>query len=524
MNPYDALPYTAWVQPYTCPARIAAVASLHGLVPYDTATARVLEIGCADGTNLIAMATARPGLRCVGVDYSAVQIEAGRKVVDGIGANNVDLRVASIEAIDASYGEFDLIVCHGVWSWVSPAMRAAILRVCAERLAPSGIAYVSYNTLPGWYSRLPFRDAMLAAAGDGTPLSRVQRGRALIDAIAQHAPEHTGEWRARAQKQKERFEGYPDEYLFHEYLAEYNEPVYFKDFVKQSEDAGLAWLGEAELHLDMVGEPYPGAPGDRIGDEQHADYFRNMGFRKSLLVKKGVATRRTLASGIDALSFMGRFSTPDGEPADLTQGVGVAYAGRNEQPLMTDLALLKGAVAVLTDAFPCSVSFPDLVDLARERVGDEPNPNDTQRLREELFQCFAAGVLDAWVGDDAFAAEISNRPVASAFARWHAAKSPWVPTLRHDGTKLTDFARFLLPLLDGEHDGAAMVRAVSRAVVDGKLALEGSEGLALDDPQLEEPAGQATLVAMEAIYEASLNNHTPVPVPGRPGSRATSPA
>lgn len=503
MNPYDALPYTAWVQPYTCPARIAAVASLHGLVPYDTATARVLEIGCADGTNLISMATARPGLRCVGVDPSAVQIDHGRRVVDAIGATNVDLRVASVDDIDASYGDFDLIICHGVWSWVSPAVRKAILRVCAERLAPTGIAYVSYNTLPGWYGRLPFRDMMLAAAGEGTPLSRVQRARAIVDAVAEHAPEHTAEWRARAQKQKERFAGYPDEYLFHEYLAEHNEPVYFRDFVKQSEEAGLSWLGEAELHLDMVGAPYPGSPGDRLGDEQHADFFRNMSFRKSLLVKQGVPTRRTRADGVEALSFMGRFNVPDGE-VDLTQGVGVAYSGRNEQPLMTDQALLKGAVAVLNDAFPCSVSFPDLVALARERVGDEPNANDAQRLGEELFQCFAAGVLDAWVGDDAFAAEVGNRPVASAFARWHAASSPWVPTLRHDGTRLDDVARFILPLLDGEHDGTAMVRAVCRAVADGKLALEGAEGLAVDAPRLEELAGQATLAAMETLYEASL--------------------
>ncbi len=502
MNPYDALPYTAWVQPYTCPARIAAVASLHGLVPYDTATARVLEIGCADGTNLIAMATARPGLRCVGVDPSAVQIEHGKRVVDGIGASNVDLRVASVDDIDASYGEFDLIICHGVWSWVSPELRKAILRVCAERLTPTGLAYVSYNTLPGWYGRLPFRDMMIAAAGEGTPLTRVQRARAMVDAVAEHAPEHTGDWRARVQKMKERFAGYPDEYLFHEYLAEHNEPVYFRDFVKQSDEAGLSWLGEAELHLDMVGEPYPGSPGDRLGDEQHADFFRNMGFRKSLLVKKGVPTRRTRADGVEALSFMGRFTSES--EIDLTQGVGAVYAGRNEQPLMTDQALLKAAVAVLNDAFPCSVSFADLVGFARERTGEEPNPNDAARLGDELYRCFAAGVLDAWVGPDAFAAEVGNRPVASAFARWHAANSPWVPTLRHDGTRLSDVARYLLPLLDGEHDGAAMVRAIARACSDGKLAIEGTEGLTTEDPHLEELAGKATMAAMEVLYESAL--------------------
>src|SRR4051812_23249973 len=53
---YDEVPYESHPYPQTHPSRLAAVATLFGLRPPPVETARVLELGCAAGGNLIPMA------------------------------------------------------------------------------------------------------------------------------------------------------------------------------------------------------------------------------------------------------------------------------------------------------------------------------------------------------------------------------------------------------------------------------------------------------------------------------------
>ena len=122
---------------------------------------RVLELGCASGDNLIPMAIELPNARFVGIDLSERQIEQGRQSVAALGLANIDLRRVNIANVDASWGTFDYILCHGIYSWVPAPIREKLLAICRENLAPTGIAFVSYNTLPGWHMRGMIRDMMV---------------------------------------------------------------------------------------------------------------------------------------------------------------------------------------------------------------------------------------------------------------------------------------------------------------------------------------------------------------------------
>ena len=82
---------------------------------------RVLELGCASGGNLIPMAMDFPDSEFLGIDLSARQIEAGKVHLANLKPRNIELRAASIMDVDAGYGQFDYIICHGVFSWVPPA-------------------------------------------------------------------------------------------------------------------------------------------------------------------------------------------------------------------------------------------------------------------------------------------------------------------------------------------------------------------------------------------------------------------
>src|SRR3954453_15379160 len=95
-NPYDEVPYSNHPYAQTHPDRLATVAILHGLEPPDPVRARVLEIGCGAGGNLLAMAAATPGIRAVGVDLAAAAIEDGRATAAAVGLENIELRQADV--------------------------------------------------------------------------------------------------------------------------------------------------------------------------------------------------------------------------------------------------------------------------------------------------------------------------------------------------------------------------------------------------------------------------------------------
>ena len=84
--PYSKFPYVQ-----THPDRLATLAVLHGLRPAPPPTARVLELGCGAGGNLLPMAYAEPGLTAVGVDYAAGAIADGRTTATALGLTNVTL-------------------------------------------------------------------------------------------------------------------------------------------------------------------------------------------------------------------------------------------------------------------------------------------------------------------------------------------------------------------------------------------------------------------------------------------------
>src|SRR5688572_1513027 len=120
---YDEVPYSSYPYPQSHPNRLAVIATLFGMAPADVEKCRVLELGCASGGNLIPLAVEFPGSSFIGVDLSSRQIEEGVKTVKALNPTNIELRAASITDVEPSWGTFDYIICHGVYSWVPPAVR-----------------------------------------------------------------------------------------------------------------------------------------------------------------------------------------------------------------------------------------------------------------------------------------------------------------------------------------------------------------------------------------------------------------
>ena len=157
---YDEFPYKTVPFAQTHPDRLATLAWLFGLEPTPIERCRVLELGCSSGGNLIPMAATLPHSEFIGIDFSAVQISQGAADVAALGLANVRLLQIDLRDFGEVFGSFDYIVAHGVYSWVPNDVQEKMLDICARQLSPSGVAYISYNTLPGWRLRGAVRDVM----------------------------------------------------------------------------------------------------------------------------------------------------------------------------------------------------------------------------------------------------------------------------------------------------------------------------------------------------------------------------
>jgi tRNA G46 methylase TrmB len=88
---YDEIPYASLVYADTHPNKLATLATLFGLNPPAVKTSRILELGCGDGTNLIAIAQTLPQAQCWGIDAAIKQIQAGQNQAKQLALSNVKL-------------------------------------------------------------------------------------------------------------------------------------------------------------------------------------------------------------------------------------------------------------------------------------------------------------------------------------------------------------------------------------------------------------------------------------------------
>ncbi len=290
---YDEAPYESYAHPQSAPGQLAAIAWTFGLDPPDVNDARVLEIGCAAAGNLIPFAATHPLARAVGIDLSGVQIEHGRRQVRALGLDNVELVHSDIADVDLeAIGQFDFVICHGVYSWVPEHVQEAILTACGQLLSPAGVAYVGYNTYPGWKAREIVRDAMLLSVGDNTAIDeKLRRARSMVDFLQKVAQPDSVLARALNDYQLIAA-GAGDYYLLHEELEIFNSPCYFRDFVDRARAHGLDYLAEAKPEYSFASNYGPTVvdhlldyADDQILLEQQLDFVVNRHFRQTLLVR-----------------------------------------------------------------------------------------------------------------------------------------------------------------------------------------------------------------------------------------------
>lgn len=498
---YDEVPYESKPFAQSHPDRLATVATLLGLQPPPVDRCRVLELGCASGGNILPMALGLPNSKFVGIDLSSRQIEAAQARADRLGLKNVELKQLSITDIDTSFGEFDYIISHGIYSWVPPPVQDHLLTVSARNLAPNGIAYVSYNTYPGWHMRGMIRDMMLYHGRHfPDPQVRIDQARALIDFLSQAVAPQKQAYGLLLQEELQILRDKRDPYLIHEYLEDVNDPIYFYQFVERAWAKGLQYLGEAQLGA-MAMTNFPPeieqtlrrlSP-DLIHAEQYMDFLRNRMFRQSLLCHQGVPIQFVIQARRLAGLYISTQARPVSQRPDLRsdQVEHFRREGDEGMTLSSRSPLMKAAMTHLAAVYPRRVQFEELATRARALVGTgsaPPNPEEEQRtLGGRLLSCYlSSNLLEFSVLPPSFAVEVGETPVASPLARIEAERNITVTNLRHELVRLNDLERRLIHHLDGQHDRTALLDELGTLAAAGTLAVEKDGQRVTDPPRIRQ--------------------------------------
>ena len=444
MSRYDEFPYRGGVSVRAHPWRIGALARLHGLTPPAPEAARVLELGCGDGINLLSIAKTLPGSRCLGIDVSAGAIAEAEAVRDEAGIDNCELRVEDLLHVGSeSLGAADYVIAHGLISWVPGPVRERALELAAAALAPGGLLFVSYNALPGWHGLAAAREiARAAIAREGAGEDPLRSQEAAIAAVGEALELHGADdaYAANLRVALGRYGGTDPVILFHDDFAALCEPLALADVADAAAAAtGLAYLGEAAPEhwwsVRLSGhdaERIRGAGSDAFARQKAADLASGVTFKTSVFVK-GEAPD----SEPDPLAALALHVRPLPEIVLPTEGMA---------PAVTEIA---EAVAALGPLGGQAQAAADSTGIAAETAG------------AALLRLAADGRVDLTLVGPTFSVEPGERPRASALARVLATRGELVPTLTHEYVRLGDDAtRALLQQLDGdrEHETALVTQ------------------------------------------------------------------
>jgi SAM-dependent methyltransferase len=291
---YEQQPYPNGVFQFTHPAHVGALAKLYGHpgTP-DPARARVLDVGCGQGANLLRIARDLPGADCLGLDLAGVHIdEANRQAADA-GRNNVRFVRADILEHDFSGQCFDYIIAHGFFAWVPDEVRERLLSLCRDHLAQNGVAVLSYNCLPGWSTRTGLRLLMqMENEVLGSSGRELLRGAERVSGFfSKTIPAVTQLPHARLlESEIENLRRKEADIVLHDELEPLNEPLYLLQFAQSAQSHDLAYVGDTSLLTDWL-EIYPREIKlalaeyrmSRMQGLQYVDFLMNRDFRRSII-------------------------------------------------------------------------------------------------------------------------------------------------------------------------------------------------------------------------------------------------
>lgn len=487
---YDTTPYAGDPYCLTHPGLLAAYGCVYGLSPTPPESCRVLEMGCGDGGNIIPMAYEFPKSEFIGIDLSPVQIEIGQKGVDSLGLANIHLEPRSITDISDTDGLFDYIIVHGVYSWVPDRVKKKILDVCKNNLVDHGIAYISYNVLPGWYFNQFMRDMMLYRTrhiedpGERTDAA-LELVKTMLDATADSNRFHDVQLRFFGKT----LQSFPDvsSYLLHDYMEADNDPFYFHQFAESLKNKGLQYICDAkqsDFELDRL-PPDTAATFEKVSEntldvEQYVDFLKNTRFRRSLVCHAGIDVSSDYRLERIEPLFAATDVVPELDSPDSPIKEATAFKTTGGRRFSTQHLLAQVTLRTLSDIKPCTMDIASLIQEVKKAAPSELEGDSKEqgaKIGHVVYTLFFNGVLELLAAPRRCVLKISDCPTASPIARL-LASSQRVTNLCHRTILMDDdLACFVLAHLDGTRNRKTLLNLIMEGVRTGRVSLPNNKAV-----------------------------------------------
>lgn len=494
LNPYDETPYESYPFAITSLYHLMTLGVLFGMNPVVPDKARVLELGCASGSNIIPHALNYPKANFLGVDLSKVQIDEANKHKLGLNLKNIEFRCCSITDIDESFGKFDYIICHGIISWVPDFVRDKIFEVCNKNLSADGIAYISYNTLPGWNTIKSIREMMLYHTNDlKEPKEKVTQARLLLDFVKDSLEKSTSAYSRVVNDEANLLAAQADNYLIHDHLEEENKQYYFCDFMTEAKKNNLQYLADSKISTMYLGN-MPSKVSEKLKDvgdivrtEQYMDFITNRRFRSTLLCHNSIKLNRIITNE-DIFKFNVIFNIIPEKSLDeidinnLTESLKFFVNGNKDASLSSAYPCMKAILYSFAENLNNPISVEMLLKNANKKLGGNKGPEVKNEFLNNAMRLVMQGYIEITLQKTRGKVNL-DKPKLTALPLYQVQNTNnlWVTNLNHSTVAVSFFEKALLKYMNGENDKDKILEFIIQDIKSGVISANKG-GKAIEDP------------------------------------------
>ncbi|MBA0180417.1 methyltransferase regulatory domain-containing protein [Pectobacterium carotovorum] len=389
------------ILPYTSPAHIQAVAWLHGVKCAEPEKARVLELGCLAGENLLPFALAYPQSSSIGIDLDVEKIEEGQQLLSELGVENLQLAATDLNTLlESDLGQFDYIIVHGIFGLVSGEARTALLQFCQKHLSPIGTISFKYATYPGGKMAEVLKDALsLHTSLAETAEQQQESARAMLTYLSLGLSSNNAQEKA-LQKWVAQAEQQSDVQLALNYLQGLNAPCYLLDFNTLATETELTYVGDIQPHTELA-EHYGDnvssmhqaicASAHKVLKQQYLDFAVGRESRFSLLVaqaRAGEVLPEPDWSRLADFHWAGSFLPFYTDKGISTNG----WRSASGVMVTTSHPLTQRVLTTLGESWPLAQSFQQLLFNTREP--EKTDTDEKTNLQNALKALFSKGLSE----------------------------------------------------------------------------------------------------------------------------------
>jgi methyltransferase-like protein/cyclopropane fatty-acyl-phospholipid synthase-like methyltransferase len=487
---YDNYPYVSYPFASTHPYHLMTLAKLFGLNTEPVETARILEIGCAAGNNILPLAVSYPKAHIVGIDLSKVQIDEANKQKESLKLDNIEFHAISITDVDDTFGKFDYIICHGVFSWVPESVREKILEVCSKNLSDNGLSYISYNTLPGWNMVRSIRDMMVYHSQNfGTIQEKINQSKLLLKFVVDSLEGSKSPYAEMLRSETELLSRQQDSYLCHEHLESTNQQFYFHDFMAIANKYKLQYVSDTSISNMYLGNMPPKAVehlktiNDIVKTEQYMDFITNRRFRSTILCHQNTSINRNLKNEDIEKFYLALNIIPEIEEKNIDfnapEVVKFYYNNNKETNLSTSSPYMKAILYSFAENVGYNISFNKICEIANKKLG----AHHLNEIRTELMNNAMTLVLQGYINISVNPSFEHNKcnmdypQMANSLIEYQVRHTDnfWVTNEKHELIGISIFEKFMLKAMNGKDDKEQILEKLVSHVLSGEMLIHKDE-------------------------------------------------